>query len=595
MLLIELCLTVLAVPLAFLAPRLADRRFTWIERHISQFAARRKLAVLTILLLALVARIAVLPVEPIPQPGIHDEFSYLLMADTFAHGRVSNPTHPMWVHFETFHVNQQPTYCSKFFPAQGLFLALGQTVFHHPFWGVWLSTGLMCAAICWALQGWMPPAWAFLGGVLAIVRLGMFSYWANSYWGGSVTAFGGALVLGALPRIKRELRTDDAVLMGTGLAILANSRPYEGLTYSLPILTALVAWLVRKKDRPVSVLLRRVVLPMGIVLALAAVAMGYYFWKTTGSPLRSPYAVYSARYEVAPLFPWERVKSVPTYHSAVMERFYLGYTVDQYTVARTTPWLAVLIRMLGFWLFFIGPALTLPFIAVSWLLPYGIGLNDFSVKTRLLLLINMISFGSLLVPTYFKPHYAAPSVCAGLALLLFSLRRIRLWDHRGGQKGNFLVRAVVLVIVLMAALRISVAREPWAQDWLVSIESFSPIGVARDQLLRSFHEQGGRHLLIVRYVADHNVHAEWVYNSADIDNSSVVWARDMGETQNLELIHYFRDRKVWLVEPDEVPPRLSVYGLMSCLPEKSSRRKGLQIPRLAMNSSTALRAPAQWP
>ena len=563
LLLIELCLTALVVPLAWVAPRPGERWFHSAERPLRRLAARRGLAVLAILLLALGARLAVLPVEPVPQPGIHDEFSFLLMADTFALGRLTNPTHPMWVHFETFHVNQQPTYCSKFFPAQGLFLAMGQTVFHHPFWGVWLSTGLMCAAICWALQGWMPPTWAFLGGILAILRLAMFSYWANSYWGGSVTAFGGALVLGALPRIKRELRARDAVLMGTGLAILANSRPYEGLIYSLPILIALTLWIFRKKERPVSVLLRRVVLPMGIVLAIAAVAMGYYFWKTTGSPLRSPYAVYSARYDAAPLVPWERVKSIPSYHHLVMERLYLGYGMDQYTLARTTPWLATLIRMLGFWLFFVGPALTLPFIAVSWLLPYGIGLNGFSIKTRLLLLINMISFGSLLVPTYFKPHYAAPSVCAGFALLLFSLRRIHLWDYRGDQKGKFLVRAVVLVMVVVAALRVSVAREPWAQDWLVSIESFSPIGAARDQLLRSLHEQSGQHLVIVRYAPDHNIHAEWVYNRADIDDSKVIWARDMGEAQNLELIRYFKDRKVWLLEPDLTPPKLSAYPMSS--------------------------------
>lgn len=565
MLLIELCLTVLAVPLAFLAPRLGDGWFAWIERRVSRFAARRRLAVWTIFLIALAARVAVLPIEPIPKPGIHDEFSYLLMADTFAHGRVTNPTHPMWVHFETFHVNQQPTYCSKFFPAQGLFLALGQTVFHHPFWGVWLSTGLMCAAICWALQGWMPPAWAFLGGVLAIIRLGMFSYWANSYWGGSVAAFGGALVLGALPRIKRGLQARDVVLMGVGLTILANSRPYEGLIYSLPILIALALWIFQRRDRSVSVLLRNVVLPTGIVMAIAAAAMGYYFWKTTGSPRRSPYAVYSARYDAMPSFLWEREKSVPLYHHEVMERFYLGYALNQYVLERAAPWLTIIIRLIGSWLFFIGPALTLPFIAVSWLLPYGIRLNEFNIKTRLLLLINMISFGSMLVPTFFEPHYAAPSVSAGLALLLFTLRRVHLWDRRGDQKGKFLVRAVVVVIMAMTALRVSVARTSWAQSWLVSIEPFSPISAARDQLLRSLHEKGGQHLVIVRYAPDHSGHAEWVYNRADIDGSEVVWARDMGEGQNLELIRYFKDRKVWSLEPDLTPPKLSVYRTAQAL------------------------------
>src|SRR5439155_9482334 len=81
--LIELCLTALVVPLAYIAPRVGDRWFSTIERRMGRFAGGRGLAVVTVFLLALGARLAVLPIEPIPVAGIHDEFGYLLSGDTF--------------------------------------------------------------------------------------------------------------------------------------------------------------------------------------------------------------------------------------------------------------------------------------------------------------------------------------------------------------------------------------------------------------------------------------------------------------------------------------------------------------------------------
>jgi len=561
MLLVEIALVTLSVLVAFVYPQLGSRWFEKIERRFAALARRRTLSIMVVGLAALIFRIAVLPVEPIPLPGVHDEFSYLLMADTFAHGRITNPTHPMWIHFETFHINQKPTYSSIYYPAQGLFLAFGQVFLHHPFWGVWLSAGLMCAAICWMLYGWFPAFWALLGGLLVVIRLGTFSYWVNSYFGGCVAALGGALVLGAVPRIKRHQRWQDALLMGLGLALLANSRPYEGLFFSAPVLIALVLWIFRRRGPAFRESVRHVVLPLATVLSVAAVAMLYYFWRTSGSPLRTPFFVNLATYDPVPYFPWQSVKSWPAYHHDIMRRFYSGWLLEGYEFGRQHPVIIAIIKTDIFWFFYLGPLFTVPILALAMALPRGFSIKDIAPRARFLLLVACFAFLGTLLPVFANPHYAAPMAGVTYALLLMTLQRIRHWHLRSKPVGLALVRsiptsAVLLMIVCALAPLLRIHNNPVPQTWC------SPYTQVwdRQRVLARMEELPGRHLLLVHYGLQHDVRQAWVFNHADIDGSKVVWANDMGPEQNRELIEYFKDRKTWLVQPDVFPSRIFPYS-----------------------------------
>jgi hypothetical protein len=104
-----------------------------------QFAQKRFRACVAVFCLSFFGRIALLPIEPFMAPNIHDEFSYLLASDTFAHGRLTNPTPPHWHHFEGFYVLMQPTFQSKYGAAQPLFMALGQRLMGTPRAGILLS------------------------------------------------------------------------------------------------------------------------------------------------------------------------------------------------------------------------------------------------------------------------------------------------------------------------------------------------------------------------------------------------------------------------------------------------------------------------
>jgi len=566
---VEFVVVLLSVLAAVGWPRLGSLCFSQIERVFGRLARRRGLAVAVVGLTGLLLRLAILPFCPIPIPFVPDDFSFLLSADTFAHGRLTNPTPAMWTHFESIHITMQPTYMSMYFPAQGLVLAAGKVLLGHPWFGLLLTSALMCALICWMLQAWIPATWAFLGGMIAVLHLGLFSYWINTYHAGALPALGGALVLGALPRLMKTASMRYGLSLAFGIAVLALARPFEGLLLCLPVLFALGRWVLFGKNRPAtSILVRRAALPLAMLIAAAA-WLGYYDYRAFQNPLTLPYTIGRATYAMAPYFIWQSPRPEPVYRHPVMRYYYEETELKVSSRARSfSGFLLTKALMAGAAIqFFTGIALLIPLIMVR-----RVFLDR---RIRFLVLSVLFLTAGMAVQVFLLPHYLAPFTAAFYAIGLQAMRHLRVWKPEDKPVGLMLSRMIVVVCVVMSGLRVFAGPlhfalpEYPATDWNLMWYGPDHFGTERARVEGYLTNLPGKQLAIVRYSSRHNPFNEWVYNSAEIESSKVVWAREMDAVNNQELIDYYKGRKVWLVEPDFSQAKVSTYPLTPSIADDS--------------------------
>ena len=557
------CLVALAIVagLAALWPGLGRGAAHRVLRWIGRVSRSSVLSALVAGSASLVVSLAIVAIAGPPHAQVHDEFAYLLMADTFAHGRVTNPTPDCWISFETMHELMTPTYASKFGVAQGLSLALGQVVFHAPWVGVTIVTALAVAALTWCVRAFVPPRWALFGGLLAAVHPQIL-IWGHQYWGGNIGMLGGALVLGSLARIVAPRRPGRqplpiaglATTLALGLAVLANSRPYETAVWGLIIAVALAIWFRQRAPRPRIATIARLVLPCLVVLAPVAGAMAYYNWRVTGHPMQLPYTLHSRQYMAVPLFFWQKPPPPRTYNNEQLreqhEGFERGYFEEQRTLRGWFRWAGYKIyyfselHLLRNLVITIGLIGLLAKLADSnrQVIPVAIRLALFAAGAFIL--------AYAIIP-WFESHYAGQATPILFILALTGARHVR----ASGPRGRALLRFATVSCALVLAFVVLRERR----------NNSGGFATERYQIeQRLVHRPPGRHLVFVRYGPKHDPGLEWDYNQADIEASPVIWARDLGDEKNLAVIaRYGAGRQVWLLEvqddghPADLQPLLS--------------------------------------
>jgi hypothetical protein len=518
--LVELCLAGLLLASAIIAG-------PFVEPYARKLAPKTGWCMLILALLPVALRLAMLAIHPVPAPQVYDEFGHLLVADTLLHFRLANPAHPLHQFFETFFVLQTPTYASIYPLGQGIALAIGRAIFGLPWAGVLLSSAALCALCYWMLRGWTTtPECALLGGVLTVLEFGPLNPWMNSYWGGSLAAAAGCLVFGALPRLRQSNRARDGALLGLGLGMHWLTRPYETVFLAIAVL---LFFLRSNNLRPLA----KPVLAAALVLIPAIGLSLLQNKQITGSWTTLPYSLSRYQYGVPAAFTWQ---ANPVPHLELTREQQLQYKM-QTSFRSSGPegvesYLQRLEYRVRFYRFFFLPPLyvALPFFFLS--------LRERRFAWIVLTLL-LFALGINFYP-FFEVHFLAALTCLFVLVSVTGLERLSVLNADAGR---------LIIFLCFAHFAFFYARS--------FTDHLNPD--RRAAVYQQLAQSSGKQLVFVRYWPQHIFQNEWVYNEADIDHARIVWARDLGSSEDQKLLRYYPDRKAWLLEPDATPPKLSPY------------------------------------
>ncbi|HEY9419410.1 MAG TPA: hypothetical protein VIP49_04425, partial [Candidatus Udaeobacter sp.] len=187
-----------------------------------------------------------------------------------------------------------------------------------------------------------------------------------------------------------------------------------------------------------------------------------------------------------------------------------------------------------------------------WLLPVAVFIPALwrSRRTRFALILTAIIGAASLIEVWWYPHYGAPFLAALLILLAQSMRYLRQWKYHGREVGRFLVNAtpVAIFVLMIASEAEAIAMHRTTDQTQATNAQIVQKENIEQELLK---KHPGQHVIFVSYAGLPSPHEEWIYNQANMDAARVIWALDLGQTENEKLRHYYAGRSFWRFKPAE--------------------------------------------
>jgi hypothetical protein len=288
----------------------------------------------------------------------------------------------------------------------------------------------------------------------------------------------------------------------------------------------------------VSLLIR----PRPALLAAAAMAflgavwIGYYNYRITNHPFELPYFLYERQYAVAPPFLWQSPRPVPSLDVPEMLEYATQIEMPHFLAQRSVSGFArVACEKLG----------GLIRAAVSpWIIGLPIVFLPLAIRSDRRLRIPLAAIGVILAATllsnWTRPQYVAAAAPVVLLLIMAGF-------YWMAQRAPTATASVTFAAIVWGIFLSFATTAP-------TVEHFQ-----REDIQAQLSGIDGQHLVLVHYLPGHRLDDEYVYNDADIDGSKIVWAHDMGEKDDLALLDYFKDRKVWQLDVDANSARIQRY------------------------------------